>query len=224
MTGLTAAWVQPVKSIRATRIAGALGAVVFSFFSSLSHAWEPLPPVLEAAVSPVVAGVRSWALMEVETETVLNARNADQPFPAASLSKLMTSYLVANALESGQTALDRKVRVSEKAWLAKGSRMFAQAGAYISVEDLIRGLVVHSGNDAAIALAEHLAGSEEAFAQHMSVTARRLGLKNSRFVNATGLDERERTNVMSARDIVLLLKQLIVDFPDFYQKFLTDLY
>src|SRR5258708_29239876 len=129
----------------------------------------------------------SFLLMEFQSRQILAARDPDERVEPASLTKLMTAYLVFDALRQKRITLAQPFSVSEKAWHAPGSRMFLTVAESVSVEDLLNGLIVQSGNDAAIALAEGVAGSEEAFVDAMNREAARLGLKNSHFINATGL-------------------------------------
>ena len=139
-----------------------------------------------AAQPPSIAG-RAWVLGDLSSGQVLAAQRADERFEPASLTKIMTAYLVFAALRERKLTLDQQVKVSERAWKAPGARMFIEPRRPVTVEDLIRGMVVHSGNDACIALAEAVAGSEERFAQMMNREAERLGMRNTRFANASGL-------------------------------------
>ncbi len=167
------------------------------------------------------AGIETIAkyaiMMDVETGTVLLDRDADRPMPPASMSKLMTAYMIFERLRDGRLTLDTKFPVSEKAWRKGGAKMFVALDSMISVEDLLRGIIVQSGNDACIVIAEGIAGSEDAFAEEMTQRGRELGLKNSSFRNATGWPE--EGHLMSARDIALLSHRLIADFPEYYPMF-----
>src|ERR1700682_17394 len=140
-----------------------------------------------AAVPPRAIAAKSYALVDVLSGQTLVAQNADEPREPASLTKLMTAYLVFRALKDKQLLPSQMVSVSEKAWRAEGSRMFIDPKKAVSVDELLRGEIVQSGNDAAIALAEALAGSVESFVARMNSEAARLGMKNTRFGNATGL-------------------------------------
>jgi serine-type D-Ala-D-Ala carboxypeptidase (penicillin-binding protein 5/6) len=164
---------------------------------------QPEPPEIAA---------RAYLLIDLTSGQELAAREADLPVPPASLTKLMTAYLVFDALRVGRLALDQKLPVSERAQRQPGSRMFLQAGMKVPVEDLIKGLLVQSGNDAATVLAEGAAGSEERFVQLMNEQAQALGLKATRFVNPTGLTAPGQLS--SARDLALLATRLLRDFPD----------
>jgi len=156
-------------------------------------------------------------VIDYDTGTVLLSKNSDEPLPPASMSKLMTLNMVFEALDEGRLSLDDKFRVSEKAAKMGGSKMFVREGASISIDDLIRGVIVQSGNDACVVLAEGLAGSEAAFAERMTRRARLLGFENSTFANSTGWPHPAQR--MSARDLVLIATRLIKDFPQYYGYF-----
>jgi D-alanyl-D-alanine carboxypeptidase (penicillin-binding protein 5/6) len=156
-------------------------------------------------------------LVDFATGAVLYEKNADQPMPPASMSKLMTVYMVFDELAAGRLSLQDTFRVSEKAWRKGGSKMFVEVESRISVEDLLRGVIVQSGNDACIVLAEGLAGTEEAFADQMNEKAREIGLTNSHFVNATGWPD--PGHEMSSRDMAILSHRLISDFSLYYVYF-----
>lgn len=174
-----------------------------------------LPDPLRASVPPPKLSAASWVLMDQRSETIIAAQNPDKKIEPASLSKLMTAYVVFDALKEGRLTLDQSVVVSEKAWRTGGSRMFIQVGSKVSVDDLLKGLIVQSGNDSAVALAEHLAGSEDGFADLMNQVGQRLGLDGSRFANSTGLPHPD--HYMTARDLSVLSAALIRDFPEYYQ-------
>lgn len=157
---------------------------------------------------------REAILMDMATGTVLLEKNADQPMPPASMSKIMTVYMVFERLQDGRLALDDTLTVSEKAWRKGGSKMFVEVGNSVPVEALLRGVIVQSGNDACIVLAEGLAGSEAAFAEEMSRRAKELGLDNSTFTNATGWPDPGHR--MTARDLAKLARLTIENFPDYY--------
>ena len=168
----------------------------------------PTPPGLEA---------RAYLLLDVDTGAVLAEHDADAPFEPASLTKIMTVYLAFRALHEGLIAVDDEVLISRRARAAIGSRMFVEAGSRVPVLDLLRGIIVQSGNDASIALAEHIAGSEAAFAEMMNLEASRLELANSRFIDASGLGGPE--HYMSARDVALVSAAMIREYPDDYRMF-----
>ena len=162
---------------------------------------------------------REYIIIDFQTGTVLDAKDPDRKMPPSSMSKLMTAYLVFEALKAGKITLDEKVTVSRNAWqlggaATGGSTMFLDPGAMVKVEDLVRGMIIQSGNDACIVLAETLAGSEEAFAKLENDKAKELGLTNSHFVNATGLPDEQ--HYMTPHDLAILAKRLITDFPEFY--------
>lgn len=156
-------------------------------------------------------------IVDMTTGTVLLEKNADQRMPTSSMSKIMTIYMLFEALDDGRISLDDTLPVSEKAWRMGGSKMFVEVGTQVRVEDLIRGIVVQSGNDASVVVAEGLAGSEEEFARRMTEKAHELGLLNSNFVNATGWPHPDHYS--TARDLALLAQHLITDFPDYYHYF-----
>ena len=170
-----------------------------------------LPPVPAA---PAVAA-RGYILLDFNSGEVLTEKDADASMDPASITKLMTAYVVFSELSKGQMRLDDLVTVSERAWRTGGSRTFIEVGSRVSVEDLLRGMIIQSGNDASVALAEHTAGSEAAFAELMNEYARRLGMMNSNFRNANGLPAEDHYS--SARDIALLASAIIREFPEFYQ-------
>ncbi len=157
---------------------------------------------------------RQAILVDWDTDTVLFEKNADEPMHPSSMSKLMTAYLLFDALKNGSIKLDDTFPVSEKAWRMGGSKMFVMIGSKVKVEDLIQGIVVQSGNDACIVVAEGLAGSEEAFVEKMNQKSKELGLKNSHFTNATGWPD--PNHMMTARDLAILARRTIADFPQYY--------
>ena len=165
---------------------------------------------------PQVTG-RAWMVVDVSSGQILAAEKPDERFEPASLTKLMTAYLVFAALKEKKLALEQQVNVSERAWRAPGSRMFIEPKTPVSVDELIRGMIVQSGNDACIALAEQLAGSEEAFAAMMNREAERLGMKNTKYMNASGLPDPQHFS--TARDLHLLASALIRDFPAQYAQY-----
>ena len=166
--------------------------------------------------APAVIG-KAWLLGDLTSGQLLAAQRADERYEPASLTKLMTAYLVFSALREKKLALEQQVTVSARAWHAAGSRMFIDPRRPVSVEQLIKGMEVQSGNDACIALAEAIAGSEEAFVQLMNREAERLGMTNTRFANATGLPDAQHYS--TARDLYTLAAALIRDFPDDYARY-----
>ena len=175
----------------------------------LSHAQQlPTPPALAA---------KAWLLVESASGQELAAQAADERIEPASLTKLMTAYLTFAAIKQGTIKLDQAVPVSEKAWRTQGSKMFIKVNTQVPVEDLIKGMIVQSGNDACVALAEAIAGSEDNFAQMMNREAQRLGMKNTSFRNAAGMPDPQ--HYTTARDLALLAGALIRDFPSEYAKY-----
>lgn len=160
---------------------------------------------------------RAALVLDQTSGTILLEKNADQPLPPASMSKLMTLNMLFEALQDGRVSLDTKFTVSERAAAKGGSKMFVKAGDAVSVEDLIRGIIVQSGNDACIVVAENLAGSEPDFARIMTARAKKLGMTQSTFANATGWPDPNQR--MSARDLVFLANRLITQFPEYYGYF-----
>jgi D-alanyl-D-alanine carboxypeptidase (penicillin-binding protein 5/6) len=152
--------------------------------------------------------------MDGSTGTELASLQPDMRLAPASLTKLMTAYVIFNALSERQINLEDEVTVSEKAWRTEGSRMFVEVGSRVSVEELLLGMIVQSGNDASVALAEHVAGTEDVFAELMNQHAVRLGLTSTKFQNATGLSHDEHYS--TARDLGILAKSIISEFPDYY--------
>lgn len=153
-------------------------------------------------------------ILDAQTGTVLLDKDADSLMPPASMSKLMTAYMIFQRLKDGRLTLEDEFLVSEKAWRKGGSKMFVEVGSRVSVEDLLRGIIVQSGNDACIVVAEGIAGSEEAFAEMMTETARKIGLEKSVFRNATGWPDED--HVMTARELAVLAERIIADFPEYY--------
>ncbi len=168
---------------------------------------------MPAPAAPVI-GAKGYLVIDSRTGYELAALNADESLAPASLTKIMTTYVVFSALKQGQISLEDEVTISEKAWRAEGSRMFVEVGKRVTVHDLLLGMIVQSGNDASIALAEHIAGSEDVFAEMMNQQAAAIGLHSSHFQNATGLpgDDHRTT----ARDLATLARALIEEFPEYY--------
>ena len=176
--------------------------------------------VQAAAPQPPSIIGKSWVLGDLSSGQVLAAQRADLRFAPASLTKLMTAYVVFAALRERKLALDQQVKVSERAWKAPGARMFIEPRRPVTVDELIRGIVVQSGNDACIALAEAVAGSEEVFARMMNREAERLGMKDTRFMNASGLPHAQHYS--TAQDLYILAAALIRDFPDEYAQYYSQ--
>jgi D-alanyl-D-alanine carboxypeptidase (penicillin-binding protein 5/6) len=170
------------------------------------QAQVPAAPALDAS---------SYVLMDFHSGDVIAEKQPAMRVEPASITKLMTSYVVFRELADGQLELDDQVRISEKAWRTGGSRMFVEVDTEVSVADLLKGVIVQSGNDASVALAEHVAGSEEVFAQMMNAEADRLGMEGTNYVNATGLPDPD--HYTTAMDVARLARALIRDFPDYYE-------
>jgi D-alanyl-D-alanine carboxypeptidase (penicillin-binding protein 5/6) len=166
----------------------------------------PPPPTLEAS---------SWVLVDNANGKILAGHRADVPVEPASITKLMTQYAVFHALKEGKLTLDQPVPISEHAWRSEGSRTYLDLNSRVPVEVLIQGMIVQSGNDATIALAEAIGGTEETFAALMNQYAERLGMKNSHFANSTGLPA--PGHQMSAADMAKLARAIIREFPDYYR-------
>lgn len=153
-------------------------------------------------------------MVDFETGDVLFQKNAQKQMPTSSMSKVMTAYMVLDALDKGEIKLDDTFTVSEKAWKKGGSKMFVEVGKNVSIEDLLRGVIIQSGNDATIVLAEGMSGSEKTFAAEMTEKAQELGMNNSNFVNASGWPD--PLHYSTAEDLALLGTHLIENFPDHY--------
>jgi D-alanyl-D-alanine carboxypeptidase (penicillin-binding protein 5/6) len=172
---------------------------------------QTVPP---AAVPPPAVAAKAYVLVDVLSGQTLVAQNADEPREPASLTKLMTAYIVFSALRDKQLVPSQMVTVSEKAWRAEGSRMFIDPQKAVSVDELLRGEIVQSGNDAATALAEAVSGSEEAFVARMNGEAARLGMTHTKFVNVTGLPAPQQAS--TAADLARIAIAIIHDFPEYY--------
>jgi D-alanyl-D-alanine carboxypeptidase (penicillin-binding protein 5/6) len=192
-----------IRSLLATALLG-----LAHLASASASAPIPAPPSVPA---------RAYLLEDFQTGRVLASDHADDRMEPASLTKLMTAFIVFTALHDGRLKLTDPVTISEHAWRSEGSRTFVQVGTQIPVDILIKGMIVQSGNDATVALAERVAGTEDAFVQVMNEYARRLGMAHTHFVNADGLPNPD--HYTTARDLALLAHHLIADFPDFYPLF-----
>ncbi len=186
--------------------------LIFLALLLASPAWAELP-----TPPPPELSAPSYILMDTQTGEVLAEANADEAVEPASLTKIMTTYLAFRSLGDGLIAEQDLVTISRKARKAIGSRMFVEVNSQVPVIDLLRGIIVQSGNDASIALAEHIAGSEEAFAGMMNAEAERLGMSKSHFIDSSGLGGSD--HYMSARDIAILSTAMINEFPDHYAMF-----
>ncbi len=171
-------------------------------------------PVAQAQIGHVDTLARQMLLIDAESGTVIFEKNSDQRMPPSSMSKLMTAYMVFDQLAAGKLRMDDVFPVSEKAWRMQGSKMFVHVGDRVRVEDLLRGVIIQSGNDACIVLAEGIAGSEERFAEMMNEKARQIGLTNSVFRNASGWPDPD--HMMTARDLAKLSQVIVARFPQYY--------
>ena len=167
-----------------------------------------------AAASPVQLNAETWVLQDFHSGRILAEHEADRRMEPASLVKLMTSYVTFFRIAEGDVALDEMVTVSRRAWKMGGSQMFIEVGNRVSVEDLLKGVIVQSGNDASIAIAEHVAGTEEAFVQLMDEHAEALGMTGTSYANSHGLPDPR--NYTTARDVAVLMRALMRDFPEMY--------
>lgn len=188
--------------------------VIFLVVPLLATAQVPAPPRMPMPAAPQL-GASSYILMDFNSGRVLVEHEPDSRADIASITKLMTSYVVFQELRNAKVTLDELVNISETAWRAEGSRMFLEPNMKVSMEDLLKGLIIQSGNDASIALAEHLAGTEAAFASVMNFYATQLGMEDTNFTNATGLPD--ENHYSTAHDVALLSIALIRDFPDYYR-------
>jgi len=210
-------------------IAGAFGAINLGLAATEAFAQQrPAPPPAQRRPAPRPEGApvatpvgnvdvlaRQALIVDFETGAALLEKNADERMPPSSMSKLMTMYAVFDRLKQGRLQLDQMLPVSERAWRMGGSKMFVDIGQQVRVEDLIRGVIVQSGNDACIVLAEAISGSEQQFAELLNEYGRRMGMANSNFRNSTGWPDPEHR--MTARDLAILARRLITDFPDYYR-------
>ena len=187
----------------------------------MRHRLAVLASVIALLLGPAS---RAWAfdtsaraaiVIDDRTQAILFAKDPDEPIPPASMSKLMTGYLVFEALKEGRLKLDDTLTVSEHAWKMGGSQMFLRVGDRVKVEDLVRGMIIQSGNDACVVLAEAIAGSDRAFVERMNEKAKELGLNHSHFDNVTGLPD--PLHVMSVRDLATVAIRILHDFPEYYK-------
>jgi len=182
-------------------------------FSLSAASQAALPPV----PNPPQLKASSWLLLDYHSGQTLAEHNVDQRAEPASITKLMTVYVAFQELRAGHLSLDDMAEVSTKAWRKGGSKMFIEVGKQVKVEDLLQGIIIQSGNDASIALAEHIAGGEDTFAQLMNQYAEKLGMSGTNFVNSTGWPHAD--HYTTTRDIVTLATALIQDFPEYYEWF-----
>ena len=194
------------------------GARIFGLVASLwaggAQAIEPLPEALVSPLSAPRITAPTWAVVDFNSGYILAGQGIDERIEPASLTKLLTSYIVFMDLQQGAIRLGDTVRISQRAWAAEGSRTFIEVGSEVAIEDLLRGLIIQSGNDASIALAEHIGGSEETFALRMNLVAEQLGMHDSHFINSSGLPGREHYSTLG--DMLRLSVAMIRDFPEYY--------
>lgn len=180
---------------------------------STQYAMPVTVSTLSSIPAPTIAA-RAWIVIDVVTGQTIASFRPDQQVEPASLTKIMTAYLVFNALEEKRLTLDQKVNVSETAWKTKGSRMFIEPNKPVTVQELIKGVIIQSGNDASVALAEAVAGSEQSFAQLMNEQAKRLGMNDTHYMNSTGLPNAQ--HITTVQDLAILAQRMIEDHPTEY--------
>jgi serine-type D-Ala-D-Ala carboxypeptidase (penicillin-binding protein 5/6) len=186
-----------------------LSSLIFIVVTAVTHAAvAPVPP-------PPTLAAKSYILMDFNSGRILASKDTEKRVEPASITKIMTAYVVYKEIESSRLQMQDLVTVSKKAWQMGGSKMFIEVGKQVSVEDLLKGLVIQSGNDAAVALAEHIGGSEEVFASLMNQYAGKLGLKNTHYVNSTGWPDAKHYS--TAHDIAILARATIAEFPEHYK-------
>ncbi|MGH8398143.1 MAG: D-alanyl-D-alanine carboxypeptidase family protein [Gammaproteobacteria bacterium] len=193
-------------------VAHVLGLLILCIALSAQAIPIPAPPQFKA---------KSYVLMDANSGQVIVASNPDEHSEPASLTKLMTVYVVFHALKDDVIKLDTPVTISVKAWRMGGSRMFAKVGSQVSVENLLQGVIVQSGNDAAVALAERVGGTEDGFADLMNQYAQKLGMKNTHYVDASGLTD-DPSHYVSALDLAILSRAIINQFPNYYRRFFSE--
>ncbi|MDP1603217.1 MAG: D-alanyl-D-alanine carboxypeptidase family protein [Legionella sp.] len=185
--------------------------------SSLPVAATPTAQVISKPLvtpSPPTVNAKSYIVIDVNSSKIIAEKNSEEKLPPASLTKMMTLYVISNALRNEQIHLTDKVRISHDAWKIGGSRMFVKEGDEVTIEDLLKGIIVDSGNDACVAMAEHLGGSEAGFAEIMNQQAKDLGMKDSHFTDSTGLPNEQLYT--TAKDMAILGRALVNDFPQYY--------
>lgn len=184
-------------------------------FSSSAFALSQIPTAPVLAPQTPVINAKSYLLIDANSDKVLAEKNSEMKVEPASLTKMLTVYIIDNEIKAGKIKLTNEVLISKNAWQTTGTKMFVKVDTKVAVGDLIKGIIIQSGNDASIAMAEHIAGSEEAFAQLMNSYAQALGMHNSHFENATGLPS--PNHITTAKDMAILASALIKDFPDTYK-------
>ncbi|MEK7991019.1 MAG: D-alanyl-D-alanine carboxypeptidase family protein [Thiotrichaceae bacterium] len=180
----------------------------------LCWAWATAQAVEILPVFPAI-NAKSYILQDYNSEQILLEKNPKQRLEPASLTKLMTAYVVFSALKEGHVKLEDEVHISKKAWQMKGSRMYLERDSTVTVEDLIKGMIIQSGNDASMALAEYVAGDEDNFVKLMNERAEILGLKDTKYMNSTGLSNSQ--HYTTAYDLAIMARAVIQDFPNYYR-------
>ena len=183
---------------------------------SLANMPHPIPTITQPMVTPSAPtlNAKAYILIDVDSGKIIAEKNSDDKLPPASLTKMMTLYVISHALHQEQIHMNDLVHISQEAWKIGGSRMFVKAGDDVTVEDLLKGIIVDSGNDACVAMAEHVGGSEMGFTELMNQQAQALGMRNSHFTDSTGLPDPNLYT--TAKDLAILGRALINDFPDYY--------
>jgi serine-type D-Ala-D-Ala carboxypeptidase (penicillin-binding protein 5/6) len=204
----------PARAICTVLPTSALLLTLLLMVIPVALAQEPAPAQDNAIPTPPALSARGHLLLDHASGAVLAEQAADERLEPASLTKIMTAYVVFRELADGKLKLDDMATISEKAWRTGGSKMFIEVGKQVSIEDLLKGMIVQSGNDASVALAEHIAGTEATFAEMMNTQAARLGMTNSHFVNTAGLPDPE--HYTTPRDIAKVAAAVIREFPDYY--------
>ena len=189
--------------------------VAAGFYIALLLIASSVSAVIAPAPAPPTLAANSYILMDFSSGRILVSKDIDKKIEPASITKIMTAYVVYKEIEAGRLTMQSQVVISKKAWQMGGSKMFVEVGKQVAVDDLLKGLVIQSGNDAAIALAEHVGGSEEVFASLMNQYAAKLGMKNTYFVNSTGWPHAR--HLTTARDIAILARATIAEFPEHYK-------
>ncbi len=200
-------------------ITKSLGVFLASLLMLVATAAQAKPAPVPA---PPQVAAESYLLIDFDSGKVLAEKDADKQVEPASITKLMTAYVVYHELEAGRLSLDEKVTISEKAWRMGGSRMYLELGSQVTVEELLKGLIIQSGNDASVALAEHIAGSEEAFVDVMNQYAAKLGMTGTYYKNSTGWPDKQ--HLTTARDIAKLASAIIREFPEHYKRYSEKVY
>lgn len=183
---------------------------------------KPMPQILQSQVAPPEIDAKTWMLLDYSTGWMIDSHHVEQRLEPASLTKLMTSFVVFEALRQGHIKLDDRVYVSEKAWRSVGSKMFLNIGDQVTVEQLLSGLIVQSGNDAAVSLAEHVAGDESSFSDLMNDAAAMLGMNSTNFTNASGLPD--ENHYSTTYDLMILARAIIHRFPEFFPLYSEEQY